>query len=214
MKKKVTEEQKLEIRELYATGDWSQRQLAKKYGVSEGTINRCVKEVEKPIVTTPERFDQKWCEDENSCWEWQGTKDRYGYGRFYLNGKKEKAHRVAYQLHKEDIPVGQMVRHTCDNRACVNPEHLELGTAEQNTQDKVERYRQPWPFPAVCYLEMKFFDEIGVSLDQIAQHFQIRKETLENRLDDMNKTTDDPTKDKIFYYQKRAIHELKQSSGN
>ncbi|GAA3328626.1 hypothetical protein GCM10020331_073340 [Ectobacillus funiculus] len=46
-KKKVTEEQKLEIRELYATGDWSQRQLAKKYGVSEGTINRCVKEVEK-----------------------------------------------------------------------------------------------------------------------------------------------------------------------
>ncbi|GAA3328627.1 hypothetical protein GCM10020331_073350 [Ectobacillus funiculus] len=77
---------------------------------------------------------------------------------FYLNGKKrKKAHRVAYQLHKEDIPVGQMVRHTCDNRACVNPEHLELGTAEQNTQDKVERYRQPWPFPAVCYLEMKFF---------------------------------------------------------
>ena len=75
------------------------------------------------------------------CWEWTACKSSDGYGQFKLHTKMLKAHRVAYTLAKDEIPDGLIVRHTCDNPACCNPDHLILGTHADNTADMYKRKR-------------------------------------------------------------------------
>lgn len=77
----------------------------------------------------------------DECWEWQSTRNHRGYGKFWLNGRTAVAHRVAYEMSKGPIPAGMQVRHTCDNRACVNPAHLLVGTGKDNARDALERDR-------------------------------------------------------------------------
>jgi hypothetical protein len=81
----------------------------------------------------------------DQCWLWTGRPHRdgpSGYGRIRARGKTMKAHRFAYILACGDIPDGILVRHTCDNPICVRPDHLVLGTDQDNMQDKVDRGRQ------------------------------------------------------------------------
>jgi len=78
----------------------------------------------------------------DDCWEWQAYSDRNGYGRFKLDGKARRAHRVAIRLDGRN-PTGTVVRHTCDNPGCVNPHHLKRGTQRENVRDMVQRDRQP-----------------------------------------------------------------------
>jgi hypothetical protein len=71
------------------------------------------------------------------CWEWMGAK-KEGYGLY----SKRTCHRLSWELHNgQTIPDNTVVRHKCDNRACLNPEHLELGTVQDNIADKVARGR-------------------------------------------------------------------------
>lgn len=78
------------------------------------------------------------------CVEWEKARDKNGYGRVGVDGKIHYAHRVAYcranGLELVDIS-GVVIRHTCDNPACVNPEHLVSGTQADNVQDMVDRGR-------------------------------------------------------------------------
>ena len=78
----------------------------------------------------------------NECWEYQGHRDKRGYGRMYLNCKQGFAHRYIYQHFKGDLKPGQLLRHTCDNPPCVNPDHLIPGNDADNMRDMVERGRQ------------------------------------------------------------------------
>ena len=80
---------------------------------------------------------------DNECWNWQASASRGGYGQFGLNRMSVKANRVAfYIVHGDTPPDKPFVCHHCDNRLCVNPNHLYAGTRQDNMDDMVKRKRQ------------------------------------------------------------------------
>jgi hypothetical protein len=87
-----------------------------------------------------ERFFEKVAVRENGCHEWVGFVMRNGYGQFSMNGKPHYSHRVAYEL-AYGKPT-DYVLHKCDNRRCVNPEHLFSGSFYDNMADMVTKNRQ------------------------------------------------------------------------
>lgn len=94
-----------------------------------------------PRIDVKTRFEQKVDVKESGCHLWKSTLHRDGYGKFWHIGGQIQAHRIAYMIYVGDIPEGQWVLHKCDNRLCVNPEHLYLGDAKQNTADMHNRGR-------------------------------------------------------------------------
>ncbi len=75
----------------------------------------------------------------DGCWEWGGGVDQNGYGKVGRAGRMWFAHRYSYTISKGEIPHGMVVMHSCDNRRCVNPEHLSVGTHQDNMRDKAEK---------------------------------------------------------------------------
>lgn len=69
------------------------------------------------------------------CWGWKGKRWGAGYGRIWVEGKSCYLHRFSYQLHFGEVPGNLYVCHTCDNPSCSNPNHLFLGTAQDNIDD-------------------------------------------------------------------------------
>lgn len=67
------------------------------------------------------------------CWLWTGCKDKGGYGLFQGYGKLVRAHRFSYEINKTEIPSGLQIDHLCRRIDCVNPEHLEVVSARENT---------------------------------------------------------------------------------
>lgn len=97
------------------------------------------------IRATPEQRFWKKVRKTDTCWVWTGRLQPDGYAKIYANGKSLPAHRFSYQIHFGSVPSGLVVRHACDNRRCVNPGHLQVGTQKDNIQDGIRRGRiKPW----------------------------------------------------------------------
>lgn len=88
------------------------------------------------------RFWKKVEIQSNSCWLWKGTRFKKSYGMFWLNGTMRGAHRAIFLLMGKTIPKGMVVMHLCDNKICVNPKHLKIGTSSDNNRDTVLKGRR------------------------------------------------------------------------
>ena len=98
------------------------------------------------MKTLEQRFFGK-VEKTESCWNWTGGLTSGGYGKFSFNRKTISAHRMSWLIHFGEIPKGEgyhgtCVLHKCDNRKCINPKHLFLGTQKVNIIDSYNKGRK------------------------------------------------------------------------
>jgi hypothetical protein len=129
------------------------------------------------VETCAERLRERSKVTPTGCMEWQGAKHWKGYGVLNLEGVSEKAHRVAYIAAHGSIPAGMHALHRCDNRACVNAEHLFLGTNEENIADKVAKDRASKRLTLKKALEIKGM--IGTTTQgEIARLYGIAQSTV------------------------------------
>jgi hypothetical protein len=128
---------------------------------------------------------------EHGCWEWMGS-TKNGYGQFECHGlrflarksSKRGSHQVSYEAFNGHIPKGQVVRHTCDNSLCINPDHLILGTQADNVADREARGRRKGingemigtsRLTAAQVLEIRASD---LSYAQLAEKYGVDKSTI------------------------------------
>lgn len=94
---------------------------------------------ERERVSVAQRME-KYTQRSDGCWVWSGTINRTtGYGSLTVERKSRYAHRLAWELDHGPIPAGLCVLHRCDNRRCVRPDHLFLGTFADNTRDMMAK---------------------------------------------------------------------------
>ena len=90
-------------------------------------------------------WDKVNVKGDNDCWEWKVSLFKDGYGQFWYKKKQIKFHRFAYAYYYDievfDIPSNKVIMHICDNRKCCNPNHLRIGTNQDNMDDMNNKNR-------------------------------------------------------------------------
>lgn len=120
----------------------------------------------------------------DGCWEWRGVTTRVGYGVISVKCKKWSTHRLAYTLTHGEIPAGMLVCHKCDNRKCINPDHLFLGTVKDNALDAARKgrlsYSKPKKIAADKCNEIVTLLTAGSSYGEIAVAFNVSRQSIAN----------------------------------
>jgi hypothetical protein len=137
------------------------------------------------VIPTEQRFWSKVNKDApNGCWEWTASLTHDGYGVFQVREVNHWrfAHRVSYQMAHGDIPDGVLICHSCDNRKCVNPDHLFAGTPKDNTQDMIRKGRKYLPIGesnrgsklnTASVIEIRNLSQQGIRYPKIAKQFSV-----------------------------------------
>lgn len=103
------------------------------------------KEKRPPVFRAVEQVLSNYTVSETGCWEWAGTINRDGYGMACYQGERVRAHRLSLLTHLGLSDSEHLALHKCDNRRCINPHHLYLGTNADNAKDMIDRNRSAVP---------------------------------------------------------------------
>lgn len=134
-----------------------------------------------------ERFLESFEIKDNGCWEWKKINASHKYGTFTINKVIILAHRFSYFFYKGNIPEGMEICHKCDNRRCVNPNHLFLGTHYDNMHDAIKKNKithEKGETHARAKLTEKEVYEIkgllknGMMQRRIAEKYGVHEETI------------------------------------
>ncbi len=151
-----------------------------------------------PATSLRQRFESKVSpEPMSGCWLWtaslSNSGDHFGYGQIRVHDRPQLAHRVSWELHRGAVPAGLNVLHKCDNPGCVNPDHLFLGTHQDNVADRHAKGRtrqghvplRSGEHHGCAKLTWAKVDEIralytagGHSFNQLAQQFGVSKRSI------------------------------------
>jgi hypothetical protein len=148
-----------------------------------------------PIKKRKPAEERFWSKVEKSspseCWEWKASRYKHGYGIFWWKKYGEQyAHRVAWILTFGPIPDGICVCHKCDNRGCVNPNHLFLGTVAENIRDRDAKNRQnkgekmkSAKLSRDDVLKIRELHKAGVRYSELARQFSVTWSTIKSACD-------------------------------
>ena len=119
-------------------------------------------------------------EKTETCWNWTGALSSNGHGRFNLDGKLVSPHRLSYEMAHGKISVGLNVCHHCDNRRCVKPDHLFLGTQSDNMKDahkkgRVRVINRSTKLDRQAAQDIRSGNAIGMSQRELAKAFKISR---------------------------------------
>ena len=147
----------------------------------------------RPKYTPEQRISKFWAKvnitaDNEQCWEWQGGKDKDGYGGVRIDPHSStKSHRFSWMITYGEIPDNLFVLHKCDKPSCCNPKHLFLGTTQENTKD---RYTKGRSAKGEEHGNHKLLGEevdcireehaLGVSTKVLAERFNVHTSTIHN----------------------------------
>jgi len=107
------------------------------------------------------------------CWLWTGALDSSGYGSLRVGPKIYSVHRLSWIIFRGPIPEGLQVLHRCDTRRCIRPSHLFLGTSQDNTEDMIEKERQPSKLSKGQVIRIRLLGTRGFRARQIRKYLKL-----------------------------------------
>jgi hypothetical protein len=137
-------------------------------------------------VSIESDFDSNWIAVPSGCHEWLRALSNNGYGQLWWQGKRSYAHRIAYERANGPIPAGKMVLHRCDNRKCINLEHLFLGSSRDNQRDMRAKGRGQKPWQNLSRAKLRIEDvhrirdmlKSGASPTEISSLFPVTERSI------------------------------------